>query len=612
MRAYRDPEQALSDAIQNSEVTWEGPPSNNDPRTLIENVSAHLPIEKKILIILDRFEEFIILNEKINQPAFAEFLIELAERPLPNVVILLVLRTEYMAAAPKIGLPKFVDGENWHEVEPFLAEAAEDFLRRSGKNYPDSMMAEIMKGLRVIEDLPGLYRPITLNMVGLATSRMGKRLTANPKRLIQKYVEDRLQEPRIRDEAPVILRQMLGDPGLHRGWTESEIAELTKLEQWRIAGCMVRLARHGLVRTLEGSQARWEIAHSFLVRLIGDAVGGRPPLWRRVLPWASPAILGLWLMLVLTILLLRSHLEERERNRALEAQLQTLAVRNQLEDMGFDVEAFSDGSGFSIEYHYGWERVEISGHETLSRAVELLQELNGALSVDLSGSTINEISALSQLGAIKELTLWNTEVDSIDALEGLSNLRTLDLRYTFVDDLSALKGLHNLRDLDIGYTHVEDLDPLQGLDNLANLDLQDTDVKDFSPLGSLAGLEHLNLSDTEISNLGPLARLEELKHLEIAETKILDLSSLREFTNLEYVKLGYMSIDDFTPLQELTNLEHIDFWGAEFEIQSPAFEISELREIQIGRTSIDQVVIEAGNTTQPIMRFTHENTATLD
>ena len=49
-------------------------------------------------------------------------------------------------------------------------------------------------GLDRIKGVPGLYRQITLNMVGLFLERKGDQLTRDPDRLIQGYLESCLRE----------------------------------------------------------------------------------------------------------------------------------------------------------------------------------------------------------------------------------------------------------------------------------------------------------------------------------------------------------------------------------------------------------------------------------
>jgi hypothetical protein len=71
----------------------------------------------------------------------------------------------------------------------------------------------LFRGLDRIEDAPGMYRLITLNMVGLVLERMGRRLLGDPGRLIQSYLTACLTSGETRDFAPHLLAHMITEAG---------------------------------------------------------------------------------------------------------------------------------------------------------------------------------------------------------------------------------------------------------------------------------------------------------------------------------------------------------------------------------------------------------------
>ena len=400
-----------------------------------------------------------------------------------------------------------------------MRPAAEAFLRGSGQNIPDALMGRIMKGLTEIEEAPGLYRPITLNMVGLVLSRMGDRLATNPTRLIQHYLRDCLVEPDIRDHAPAILAHMVSDAGTKRPCTEAELAEITGFEPWRVAGCLVNLDRHGLVRALDRTRERWEIAHDFLARLIGQLLGRlRPPLWRRALPWAAPVFLALWVATVLGGLLYWE-------------KTSLLQTREELADLGLTVVPWDDGSGYVVTFS------KKHGDETLGRAVGHLQVLDVPVSLYLSRTRVSDLTPLVGLTALQTLDLSGTRVSDFAPLEGLTALQTLDLGGTRVSDLAPLKGLTALQTLYLSSTRVSDLTPLKGLTALERLDLFDTEVSDLTPLEGLPALERLDLWSTQVSDLTPLEGLTALQTLKLSRTEVSDLTPLKGLTTLRRLDL---------------------------------------------------------------------------
>ncbi|MEM9066826.1 MAG: P-loop NTPase fold protein, partial [Planctomycetota bacterium] len=91
------------------------------------------------------------------------------------------------------------------------------------------------------------------------------------------------------------------------------------------------------------------------------------------------------------------------------------------------------------------------------------EQIRSATKLDLSGSDITDVSALSGLTALQELYLSDTGVSDVSALSGLTALQTLSLGDTGVSDVSALSGLTALQTLSLGGTGVSDVSALSGL-----------------------------------------------------------------------------------------------------------------------------------------------------
>ena len=81
--------------------------------------------------------------------------------------------------------------------------------------------------------------------------------------------------------------------------------------------------------------------------------------------------------------------------------------------------------------------------------------------LDLNGTEVSDISALSGLPALKWLGLQGTQVSDISELNGLTALEILILGDTPVSDVSALSGLTALEGLSLTGTPVSDVSALQ-------------------------------------------------------------------------------------------------------------------------------------------------------
>ena len=130
------------------------------------------------LIVIDQFEEFLILNDAAARAPLIELLHALDRTPLPGLRLLCVFRSDYRELLFKLGLPGHIPGVNAFELAPFLRAEAETFLRKGGRELSPEGYGALFAGLDRIEEARGLYRPITLNMVGLVLERMGAKITA--------------------------------------------------------------------------------------------------------------------------------------------------------------------------------------------------------------------------------------------------------------------------------------------------------------------------------------------------------------------------------------------------------------------------------------------------
>jgi len=72
--------------------------------------------------------------------------------------------------------------------------------------------------------------------------------------------------------------------------------------------------------------------------------------------------------------------------------------------------------------------------------------------LNLSLSTLSDLTPLKRLTSLQDLLLDQTQVSSLTALQGLTSLQKLSLDQTPVSDLTALQGLTNLQGLWINQT----------------------------------------------------------------------------------------------------------------------------------------------------------------
>ncbi len=164
-RAWQDPEKSLSDSLSNLPGAHRSRRGEKPAlRDLIE--AAVRRAGTRLLLVLDQFEEFLILGGAGEKQAFAQLLTELAATPLKGLSLMLVLRSDYQTFLEDNGLPQLRYGENFYQVGRFVFAAASDFMAHSGLELQPSAIDRLLTSAAELDETPGLVRPITLNVIG--------------------------------------------------------------------------------------------------------------------------------------------------------------------------------------------------------------------------------------------------------------------------------------------------------------------------------------------------------------------------------------------------------------------------------------------------------------
>ena len=419
-----------------------------------------------LLLVIDQFEEFLILNTDDQRAPFNALLEDLARQPIDGLRLLLVYRSEYRPLVFKLMLPEPTINKNWKEISPYARGEATTFPQGGGRQFSGEALDELFRGLDRIEEARGIYRLITLNMVGLILKIMGPKLDEDPGRLIQRYLLDCLTSGEGREFTRPVLEHMITDAGTKEPRTESALIQLTRLERWQVMSALTGLGAQGLVRRLEGDEPTWEISHDFLARAIGRLIGRlKPTFFQRAQPFVAPVALALWIASL--GLFLPDWLQRNDEQYVMKF--------------------------FLLSYDEGVYVADLKVHDfedlRLARVVPILARLRGSLQLNLSNTQVANIDALKDLKSLARLDLSDTRIANIDALKDLKNLAYLDLSNTQVANIDALKDLKDLKSLtslNLHDTQVANIDALKDLKSLARLTLADTQVRTLAPLKGLS------------------------------------------------------------------------------------------------------------------------------
>jgi hypothetical protein len=287
-RAYRDPEAALREALLAGRARR--PKEDKTLRELAEAAAE----KSKVLLLLDQFEEFLIVAAPDVQARFAEFVKDLAERPVKNLRLLLTLRSDYQRELGKVGLAFPHYNHNLYEMGRFNFAAARSFIAGSGLGLDDSALEKLLDSAAVLDDTKGRIRPITLNVLGkiLADGRHS-RAGLEAGRLVREYLAENVEQDGVREFAKPVLEQLLTEQGTKQPKSHAEIAAATKLEPYAVLAVLNGMGKAGLARTLDVQNGVWELSHDFVARALNAYLGRRPGEWgRKSLAHASPVLFG--------------------------------------------------------------------------------------------------------------------------------------------------------------------------------------------------------------------------------------------------------------------------------------------------------------------------------
>jgi len=413
LRGYEDVLARLKGELLEPGAIWDRPPAKTDDlRSLLTRAAERLE-ERRLLIVVDQFEEFLILADAERQQGFQKFL---SESPIDGIVILLVFRPEYEGLTQDQSWPRMQLDTNRKVISPFTENAAREFLRKSGLTVNEDLMRKVLREAAEIEQTTGLIRPVTINMCGLVLSRFSSGLPRKFRGgLIRGFLKESLSLPEVRDVAEKLIPELITDNVTKRPRRIDDLVKATQLPLPAVRACLRRLGEsdRAVVRPLDQQQETWEISHDFLVPPLDAIVARRTvTLWRRFrpwLPWTATAVMGIAAVVIPLIL----------------RQDPTVALRKQGWAIGEDKGTLQLGRTDNIP----------------SESVPVLRGLTAPFSLYLNSVNVTDVSALREVTRLTTVSLVFSGVTDLSPLRELKNLTALDLSNSSrVTDLSPLAG----------------------------------------------------------------------------------------------------------------------------------------------------------------------------
>ncbi|MEN3381154.1 MAG: hypothetical protein V7608_1198 [Hyphomicrobiales bacterium] len=499
VRPHNDPLGALRTAIGRADVIGDVTPETGaDVLGLVNKAVQHARSQgKRLLLVIDQFEEVLILLDDEKRAPLIALLRELAKFDPAVFTLLLSLRAEYLTDLLGMNLPLPTLGSNCYEVRPFTQAAARDFIARSGLELGSSLLNGVLSEAAEIEDMPDRVRPVVLNMLGLVLASFKGTLPkgVSPGRLLSGYVRRALTDTDIRACAPNVMRPLVTDVGTKRALPLQQIAIRADVSVPIARGCLIRLADSGLVRAIDGEGERWETAHDFVARLIQPIIQNwSRSSWEKMRPWFASSALLFWIVSISLAALMLPQLRDAYAFRELGRVGLVIGNSRYPNSLAFLYNGAPFGEGeFNRALHYlAWLSTPVA-------------ELN------LGGAKIDTLEGLPSLPALKSLNLIN---DAIHDLEGMPELPALEELTLVTISLASFGGMPVLPALQ--HLTVNGAPPLTSyasLPILPALKKLETNSKRFADLPNLPALEELVIGSAEIvlGGVPPLATLQILE-----------------------------------------------------------------------------------------------------
>lgn len=223
----------------------------------------------------------------------------------------------------------------------------------------------------------------------------------------------------------------------------------------------------------------------------------------------------------------------------------------------FQVEGGSLNNGLGLFCFQG-----LLGLEVREKAVGTEELLLPNLTALTTGSnTLTDLTALSSLTDLEELTILNSPLTSLSGVDTLPNLKSLNLTNTDLADLSVLPALKGLTSLTlVDNDSLTSVASLAQMSQLTNLSLTGQAITDLSPIAGLTGLKELSVNNTGVSNTAFLTNLTSLTSLTFTSNdEVEQVPELGGLTSLTQLVLesdeAFESQADMTGLTALTSLE---------------------------------------------------------
>jgi Leucine-rich repeat (LRR) protein len=197
----------------------------------------------------------------------------------------------------------------------------------------------------------------------------------------------------------------------------------------------------------------------------------------------------------------------------------------------------------------------------------------------------DDLSPISAMPDLSELTLNGTNINSLEPLKKFPKLTHLECRETPINDLSPIANCLDMKYLDILGTQVSSLEPLKNMKKMRHLNIAGTRVSNLAGIPTDV-LNFLNMNGSKVTDLAPLSTAKGLVTLEISHIPIQSLQPLRDAVYLESINLRQTNVSDLKILSNKPRLMKIICSETPISDLSPIGSLKELQVLRFNKTKV--------------------------
>lgn len=546
-----------------------------------------------VLLIIDQFEEFLIINEQNEQlveaqQALQQLITQLEELNgvhANSLKLLLSFRSDYDGLIHDLQLPPMRSRDNWFKVSAFSHQAASQFLHNGMPNISAEQTRNILQSVSELEDRKGLYRPITLNFAGYLLTNQPIASSINMNKLIQQFFHDLVHDRKHGANLRRILPLFITAQDTKQPVNVAQLAEQTQLPLSTIIATLNHLVEKGLAKPLDVQNHFWELSHDFIARKISPVLNQyRTPMRVKVAKHSIAMSLALW---GICIVGLSVYALQPNQNIPLITE-QMVALKADGSEL-LAAERLSGSAVKGLRFKHAFMNDVTLAYLPAATAQQHV-DWHGLHILDLSQQA--GIAHLHLLTLPRELHTLNAEgsgIFSLNEIKWPKGTVHLNFRNTPISDIHQASWPDNLQSLNLSQTQISQLDQVSWPNKLRSLDLRDTPITQMAQVAWPDSLQTLYADWSQIEDLAKIQWPESLQHLDLSLSNLANLEDITWPSKLNTLQLRYTDINDLAYAQWPRNLQSLDLSGTNLSDIRSAYWPAKLQHLSLAWTKITSI-----------------------